>query len=249
MIKVAIEAAKAGAQVGTTYFKNIPTVSFKTDKSPVTKADVEAEKAIRKVITKNFPSHGIIGEELPPINPKSRFQWVIDPIDGTRDYVRKIPFWATYVALMDTKEPIIGVVFLPILGDLMIATKGKGAYLNDKKACVSTTKNLYEAYISHGQIKRFVQMDKIKQLENLCNKVRAARSYGNFGLKSLIEGNIDVTLEAYGALYDFAAPSLIVKEAGGEFTDFSGNESMTNKNGVFSNKILHKQVIKILNSK
>ena len=88
MINTAIEAAQKAGQLAYRYFKSQPKVTYKPDNSPVTRADVEAEKLIRKIITKKFPDHGIIGEELPPVNPNSRFQWVIDPIDGTRDFIR-----------------------------------------------------------------------------------------------------------------------------------------------------------------
>src|SRR4030042_1336109 len=113
MIDVAIEAAKAAGELAYRYFKTQPKVSYKPDKSPVTKADIEAEKLIRKIISKNFPDHGFIGEELGQTNPNARFKWVIDPIDGTKQFVRGIPFWATLLALLENGKPILGVVYSP----------------------------------------------------------------------------------------------------------------------------------------
>src|SRR3989344_4652305 len=110
MIDVAINAAKAGGELALRYFKNQPKVSYKPDNSPVTKADIEVEKLIRKIISKKFPDHGIIGEELPPVNPKAKYQWIIDPIDGTRDFIRQIPYWAVYIALLENQKPIISAV-------------------------------------------------------------------------------------------------------------------------------------------
>lgn len=246
MLDTAITAAKEGAKVATKYFNNLPKVSWKADESPVTKADIETEKFIRSIISRKFPDHGIHGEELPDKKSKSPYTWVIDPIDGTRDFVRSIPFWAVYIAVLKNNEPIVGVVYIPILGDLITAQKKKGTLINGKKTHVSKIKNLNEAYISHGQIKRFVKLKKGEQLEKLCTKVRAARSYGNFGLKMLIEGHLDAMIEAYGGLHDFAATKIVVEEAGGKFSDFSGKNSMTSGNAIWSNGLLHNQVIEEL---
>ncbi|KKT80898.1 MAG: hypothetical protein UW78_C0022G0004 [Candidatus Azambacteria bacterium GW2011_GWA1_44_9] len=249
MLDVAIDAAKQAGELALKYFKSQPKVSYKADKSPVTIADLETEKLIRRIINRKFPDHGIIGEELPPVNPKADYQWVIDPIDGTRDFIRRIPFWANYIAVLKNNKPIMGVIFLPILGDMITSQKGNGTFLNDQKVHVSKTKKLEEAYISHGQIKRFVSIGKKNQLLNLAIIVRSSRNYGNFGLKLLLEGKIDAVLEAGGGFHDFAAPKIIVEEAGGKFSDFSGKNLLTSGNGIWTNKLLHNQVLKILNSR
>lgn len=248
MIDVAIHAAKQAGELVLKYFKNQPKVSYKADGSPVTRADLEAEKLIRKIIHRKFPDHGIIGEELPEFKSKSKYTWVIDPIDGTRDFIRSIPFWATYVALLENNRPIIGIICLPVLGDLITALKGSGAFLNGKKVHVSKTRKLQEAYISHGQIKRFVNINKEKQLIKIAKIVRASRNYGNFGFKLLIEGKVDAVLEAYGAFHDFAATKIVAEEAGGKFSDFFGNDSLTSGHAVWTNGILHSQVLKLLNT-
>ncbi len=248
MLDIAIEAAKAGGQVAYSYFKNIPKVSYKADKSPVTKADKETEKLIRGILGRKFPDHGIIGEELPPTNQKAKLQWVIDPIDGTRDFIRGIPFWSVFVALLKKDKPIISVVYFPVSNELYYAQRGKGAFLNKQKLQVSKIRNLEDAYISHGGLKRFVEKDKENQLEKLCKLTATSRNYGNLGFKLFLEGKLDVLVESYGAFYDFAAPSLITEEAGGVFTDFAGNKLLKSGNGVHTNKYLHKQVINILNS-
>ena len=133
MLDVAIDAAKKGGDLAYRYFKNQPKVSYKPDNSPVTKADIETEKLIRKIITKKFPDHGIIGEELPPINPKAKYQWVIDPIDGTRDFIRQIPYWAVFIALLENNKPTIGIVYFPTEDLLISAQKGKGVVFGKKK--------------------------------------------------------------------------------------------------------------------
>ena len=248
MLDVAIDAAKQAGELALKYFKSQPKVSYKADKSPVTRADIEAEKLIRKILSKNFPDHGIIGEELPPVNPGARYQWVIDPIDGTRDFIRRIPYWAVFVALMDNRKPIISTINFPAVGTIITAQKHKGTLLDGKKAIVSKTQTVEDAYISYGSLKRFLEKGQGKNLGNLISKISAPRSYANLGFIYFLEGKIDILIEATGAIHDFAAPALAAEEAGGKFTDFNGLYSFNSGNGVFTNNLLHSQVLKLLNS-
>lgn len=248
MIDMAIKAAIEGGKLASSYFKNIPKVSFKGDKSPITKADIETEKLIRHLITHKFPNHGIIGEEFKQINPKAQIQWIIDPIDGTRDFVRGIPFWSVLVAVLKNNKPIIGIEFLPAIDEMYIAQIGKGTFLNDKRMHVSKVKDLKNAYISHGSIKRFDESKNLTKLLKVCKSAATDYSCRNLGFKFLLEGKMDILLETYGNIYDFAAPAILTSEAGGSFSDFSGKNSLTSGNAVFTNGLLHKQVINILNS-
>src|SRR5437762_3163359 len=101
MIDVAIDAAKQAGMLALTYFQKQPKVTYKTDNSPVTIADKKAEQLIRKIVKHRYPDHGFLGEEYGKTNPKARFQWVVDPIDGTRDFTRQSRFWATLIAVLD----------------------------------------------------------------------------------------------------------------------------------------------------
>lgn len=249
MLDFAINVAKKTGLHALKYFEKSAKVTFKADNSPVTRADQEAELIARDLIGRKFPSHGIIGEEHGSVNADAKYVWAIDPVDGTRDFVRDIPFWATFVCLLENGKPITSAIYFPTSDELITAQKNKGSYLNSKRLKVSTTNRLEEAYISAGQIKRFVETKKVKQLEKLAKKISASRSYGNLGLKYLLEGKIDGLLESTGKIYDFAAPALSVTEAGGKFSDFEGGESLTTGNMVLTNKLIHNQVLNILNSK
>ena len=141
----------------------------------------------------------------------------------------------------------MGVIYFPVANDLLIGQKSKGAYINDKKVRVSKIKNLKEAYVCFGTIKRFIQFNRMDQLTKICAVARAGRSYGNLNLKFFLEGKADIMLEPYGAIHDFAAPAILVTEAGGKFTDFSGKFSLTSGNAVATNGLLHNQVIRLLN--
>lgn len=248
MINVAIAAARAAGDLAYTYFKKNLKVSYKADNSPVTIADVEAEKLIRKIITKNFPDHGIIGEELENKNPKAKYQWVIDPIDGTKQFVRGIPFWTTLLALLENDKPIIGISYTAALGEIYTAQKGNGTFLNGKRCHVSKVKDLESAYFSYSSLEYFTKKNKMNGFLKLDRTVKTARGYAeSLGYHLLIQGKIDIMLEAKDSLWDLAAPAILIEEAGGKFSDFSGKFSLTSEEAVATNGLLHEQVLKILN--
>lgn len=249
MLDVAIDAAKRGGDLAYRYFKTQPKVSYKPDNSPVTKADIEVEKLIRKIISKKFPDHGIIGEELPPINPKTKYQWVIDPIDGTKQFIRDMPFWGTLLAVLENNKPIIGITYFPVFDEFAVAQKNKGSYLNDKKVRVSKISDISHSYMIHGAIDRFEKFGKVENLLNLSKICEGRRGYGDaYGYNLIITGKADIMLEGSVYIQDVAATSLLVEEADGKFTDFNGKFSLTSGNAIATNGILHEQVLKILNS-
>ena len=251
MLNVAIDAAKQAGELALKYFKSQSAswrITYKADKSPVTKADIEAEKLIRKIISHNFPDHGIIGEELPPVNPKAKYQWVIDPIDGTRSFIRGIPQWCVLIAVMENNKPIIGVCYYPSQDELFHAQEGKGTFYNGKRTKVSEVQNFSEAYISYYNLKHFAKLDKVQNLVDICRKTYFSSSNASISIDYLLQGKIDAYICGHGLLWDFAAPSILIEEAGGKFSDFYGKNSLTSDVGIFTNGILHNQVLKLLNS-
>jgi len=247
MLDTAIEAAKAAGEFANSYFKTQLKVSYKPDDSPVTRADIEAEKLARKIISKKFPDHGIIGEELKNTNPKARLQWVIDPIDGTRDFVRGSQFWATLIAVLDAGQPIIGVIYFPTMDEVFVAEKNKGCYFNDAKTRVSRISKLNQAYITFRcQVKQFFKIGKGDQFIKISQIAPTTRSLSAYSFSHLLRGKADINIDAKGKIWDFAAPAICVEEAGGKFSDFEGKFSLTSDNGLFSNGLLHDQVLKIL---
>jgi histidinol phosphatase-like enzyme (inositol monophosphatase family) len=249
MLDTAIDAAKAGSAVALKYFKNIPKVSFKPDNSPVTIADKTAEKVIRAVIARKFPDHGIVGEEHEATNPEAKYQWYIDPIDGTRDYIRGLKLWATFVAVAENGKVIAAVALYPTTSEIFTAKLGRGTYLNGKRVHVSKIKDLKNAYMVHGQITRFETNGYFKQFMKAANIISTKRNFGSYNLPTLLKGNADICIEPGGGVWDFAAPSLLVTEAGGKFSDFSGHKRIDSNNAVMSNGLLHQKVLKILAKK
>ncbi|OGD88403.1 hypothetical protein A3F45_01235 [Candidatus Curtissbacteria bacterium RIFCSPHIGHO2_12_FULL_41_17] len=248
MLDVAIEAAKAAGQLAYRYFKTQPKVSYKADNSPVTRADIEAEKLTRKIVLKKFPDHGFYGEETGETQPHAPYKWVVDPIDGTQAFIRGISLWMTLVALLKDGKPIIGISYSPSTGQLFVAEKSKGTYLNGKKTRVSKIKKIDEAFLVHGGIKSFKRQEKLEGLINLTEAVKASRGWTDGGYNLLLDARADIYVSASEQIYDIAAPSILVEEAGGKFTDFDGKFSLISGNGVATNGFLHNQVLKILNS-
>lgn len=247
MLKTAVEAAKQAGKIALKYFEGIPKISYKKDLSPVTNADIACEKLIRKILKSKFPDHGFTGEELPDEKADAKYVWIIDPIDGTRDYVRKIPNWSVMIALLEKGKPTLGVIYLPAHKILITGEKGKGTYLNGEKMKVSTVKQINQAYISFGSLKRFRQKNQIEMLSLFSQLCASPRSYGNLGLIYLLQGKVDILLDAHGGAHDFAPTAIIVEEAGGRFSNWKGEFRLDTETGLFTNSLIHNQVLKILN--
>lgn len=258
MVDVAIEAATRAGELALryfeharnkpSYFKNRPKISYKPDGSPVTRADIEAEKLIRKIISKKFPDHGIIGEELPPVNPKARFQWVIDPIDGTRYFAAGFPYWGTLLAVLEKGKPIIGIAYIPVLSELYVAQIRKGAFLNHKRIRVSRIKNLNQSTIvSTAGLHYFTRIDKLDALTKLQQITLCRLGIGGaYGYALVASARAEICVDPASEIHDIAAPAIIITEAGGKFTNFKGKITISAGSFLATNGLLHQQVLKIL---
>ena len=151
-LEVALEAAKAGEEVIRHYYSNNVKVTMKQDYTPVTVADVETEQKIKEVISSQFPDHGFYGEETGQTNLEAEYVWLIDPIDGTKSFVREYPFFSTQIALMHQNELIVGVSNGVMFDECAWASKGEGAFLNDQPIRVSEIKAFRDASLSTGNI-------------------------------------------------------------------------------------------------
>lgn len=251
MLNVAIEAAKAAGNLALKYNKSRLNIQQKKDlfSSPVTQADKDAEQLIRTIINRKFPDHGIIGEEFGQSKPNAEYQWIIDPIDGTRDYVRQNPFWSTLIAVLKNQKPIIGVCYFPNSRQLFHAQTGKGAFINGKKNRVSEIAILHKAYVNISSPHQFKAAKKEEQLFKLSKSVGASRYFSSMSYAMLWQRQAEALVVAGGSIWDFAATSIITEEAGGKFTDFNGNYALDSGTAVFSNGKIHEQILKILNDK
>lgn len=246
LLSVAIEAAKNAEEIILSYYNaNTIKVELKPDETPVTRADKEAEKAIRETIKKAFPNHGFLGEEYGLEEGDSPYTWIIDPIDATKNYIRKIPIFGTQIALMHDDELILGVSNAPLLNELLYAEKGKGAFLNGEMIEVSNVSQHSEAMMCHGGLKWFVEKDYFDGLYNLINETARSRGFGDFYSYHLVaSGRVDAVIEAAISIWDIAAITAIVREAGGTVTDIQGKEvTRDTASLVASNSLLHNTIL------
>ncbi len=223
-LKTAIEAAQAAQLVIDKYYAGEFEVEIKPDQSPVTIADVETEETIKRIILDAFPDHGFFGEETGKVNEDADYNWLIDPIDGTKSFVRGYPFFSTQIALMYKGELIVGVSNAPGFKEMAYAEKGQGAWLNGEKIEVSDIQELGKSTLSLGNIATIAGKPQWQTVGGLIQDVHRIRGYGDFYHYHLLaSGKIDIIIESDVNILDIAALSVIVNEAGGCFTDLSGN--------------------------
>lgn len=252
-LKVAKKAAlEAGKVIKRYYGKNHHLKIKNNDVSNfATIADLEAEKTVIKIIKSNFPDHNIIAEESGKVNNHSIYTWVIDPLDGTIAFNAKIPYFTVSIGLIKDGHPLIGVLKQVEANELYWAQKGKGAYLNGKKIKVSKVFELEKAMFGVDFGHRVSRQNKFDVFAKpLMNKVSYLFSLGSDAalLSLLAKGNLDL-FATDGWIWDFAAGTVIIREAGGKVTDFEGNEPDWTKERlsiVASNGLLHDQILEAL---
>ncbi|SVC93818.1 uncharacterized protein METZ01_LOCUS346672 [marine metagenome] len=229
-------------------FRKDITVETKIDLSPVTIADQKAEEILRKKISKEFPDHGIIGEEFGEENSKSEWVWTIDPIDGTRSFIRGLPLFATLVALLHKGDPVMGIISLPALGETAWAVRGKGAFSEKQRLKVSEQSTIKGAFIGTADKYCFKEKKYMSLYNQLHRKAEIARTYPDaFGHLMAIRGAIDVMVDPWAYIWDYAPCKVLVKEAGGEFANFTSNKGGINLgNAITGNSKMVKAVRAII---
>ena len=226
-------------------------VESKPDMTPVTDADLSVEESLRNVLGRSRPRDAILGEETGHTGSSQRC-WVIDPIDGTKNFVRGVPVWATLIGLMDEGEVITGVVSAPALGRRWWAARDGGAWagrsLTKATACrVSRVTSLSDASLSFSELESWASDGRLNELLGLTQKVWRTRAYGDFWSHVLVaEGAVDISAEVDVSLWDLAALQIIVEEAGGAFTDLAGIPRPDSGSVVCTNGLLHSEVLSLL---
>jgi histidinol-phosphatase len=226
-LAVALGAARhAGRRIIDRFGQGV-AVEIKPDDTPVTIADREAEAVIRETLRRAFPDHAILGEECGR-DGDGEFLWLVDPLDGTKSFVRGTPFFSTQIALMHEGELVLGVSHAPAYGETMWARRGGGAFLDDRRVEVAPTRALRDAALSLGNVKSLAR-DQVRwhALGELVGEVNRVRGYGDFCHYHLLaRGGLDVVIESDVNILDIAALAVIVREAGGVFTDLEGGEAL-----------------------
>jgi histidinol-phosphatase len=222
-LRAALDAAEQAGAIARSLFERNIEVRIKADKSPVTEADVRCELAIRDILERRFPTYGFYGEETGSRDPNAENLWLVDPIDGTKAFVREYPMFSTQIALMRRGEIVLGVSSAPVYGEVSFAERGHGAYLNGKPIAVSKIDTLESAVLSSGNMKTLATGGQWARYGALIAQVNRVRGYGDFlHYHLLASGKIDAVIESDVNILDIAACVAIVHEAGGRFTDLEG---------------------------
>ena len=245
-VTAAIAAARAAGEVAMRYYAGGFEVTIKPDQTPVTQADREAEQAIRRVLGRAFPTDGFLGEEFGEEGPRSR-RWIIDPIDGTKNFIRRIPIWAVLIGLEEAGEVTAGVVFNPASGELLWARKGDGAWSGAERLRVSPCAVMKDAFLLHSDLHLMRTAGHWDGLMRLVDASARTRGFGDYyGYNLVASGRADIYLETDLKPWDAAPMKILVEEAGGRLTDFAGTPSIYNGSVLASNGHLHDVALRTL---
>lgn len=247
-LEVALQAARTAGEISRQYYRGNFTVTTKADHTPVTQADVECEEAIRRIILGRFPEHGFYGEETGRTRANAEYLWLVDPIDGTKSFVRQSPFFSTQIALMRNDELVLGVSNGVMFDEIAWAEKGGGAWLNGQRLHVSDIDDIGRAALSTGNLKSLASGGGWARFGSLVSAVDRIRGYGDFYHYHLLAaGKVDAVIESDVNILDIAALSVIVSEAGGKFTDLQGNPPQLGTTSVLAaNRLLHAEMLRRL---
>jgi histidinol-phosphatase len=245
--EAAVEAAEKGARVALRYFDRALEVERKADESPVTVADREAEQFLRKALHAAFPADGFLGEEYGDAPGTSGFRWVLDPIDGTRSFVRGIPLWATLVGLEYRGEQVAGVAAAPALGHTWRALRGDGTYYDGRRVRVSDVAELGRSLVFYSSLSWFLDAGREETFLELARQSDRARGFGDFyGFVLVAQGAGELMVEHGVHPWDVIPIRPIVEEAGGRFSTWDGGVRVDRPDVVASNGKVHDAALRVL---
>ena len=242
-LAVAREAVAAAGAAALRFLRSGIVVETKPDRSPVTAADRAAEDEIVAIIRASFPDHAILGEERGMRAGNTATRWIVDPIDGTRGFARGGIMWGPMVALEVNGELVVGAFALPAQGVTYWATRGGGAFRDGTRLAVSDIADLGEATLSVGELGRMPQAP----IAELVGRVASTRCYGDIaGCALVLDGRAEAWIEGGVEPWDLAVPAILVAEAGGRFTDWTGVPTFEHGYGIASNGRVHDELLSVL---
>ena len=234
---VALEAASTAGATALRRFRAALAVETKADGSPVTAADREAERAARAVIERRFPEDGILGEEQGLVRPDAARRWLVDPIDGTKSFVRGVPLWGSLVAVVEHGRVVAGAAHFAALGESVSAVRGEGCWSGGARCAVSPVARLAEATVLTTDTTFGGRGPQREAWRRLVDGARLARTWGDcYGYLLVATGRAEVMVDGLMAPWDAAAVAVIVEEAGGVFTDWQGRATALGGSGIATNR-------------
>ncbi len=237
------ELADEAGRIGMSFFGGDFRVQIKPDSSPVTDADLAIEAMVREAVKQRFPEDAVLGEEG-GLSGEGARRWIVDPIDGTKNFADGVQLWANLLALAVDGEPVVGVVNAPALGERYEAAKGTGARLNGKPIHVSRCDRVPRAFVVYASVEDWLSGSHREPFASLVSEARRSRGFGDFwGHMLVARGSADVMLEVQLATWDWAALEVIVREAGGRMTTFAGGPLEHGGSVLSSNGLLHDELV------
>lgn len=249
----AIEVARAAGDVGLRYFRSQRfDIETKSDGSPVTVADKECEQHLRRAIERAFPDDGVLGEEFPEKPGTSGYRWIIDPIDGTASFIHGVPLYGVLVAVERELRSVVGVVHMPALDETVYAARGRGAKHARRgevvEARVSRTRAIAESCVCITGFEYFAKSGREGLLLKVGGACRRMRGWSDCYAHVLVAtGRADAVVEAVMNPWDNAASIVVVEEAGGRYTGFSGKASAHEPDAIITNGLIHDELLALVN--
>lgn len=242
---VAIEAAYLGGRRSLAYFNAGIEVELKSDQTPVTRADREAEQVIRQRIQKAYPSHSLVGEEWGEQKGDPDYKWIIDPIDGTKTFIRGVPFFGTLIGVEVKGQPAVGVVYMPALDEMLSAATGLGCLWNGRPARVSQVSQLSQAAVMVTDIRS--ARKRSAAFDTIADSTLLQRTWGDcYGYVMVATGRAEIMIDPAMSPWDCAPFLPIMREAGGHFCNWQGEPTIWGKDAFATNAALYEQVLEVL---
>ena len=247
LLEFAIELAWAAGRATLAHFQTGVVAETKEDLTPVTIADREAEMRCRRMIEDRYPADGILGEEFGVARADARRRWILDPIDGTKSFVRGVPLYGVLIGLEEDGPATVGVAHFPALGETVWAARGLGCWWNGRRAAVSQVASLDAALILATDAEHLGQQPRTEAWDRLRSRSAFNRTWGDcYGYALVATGRAEAMLDAAASVWDAAAIQPIIEESGGVFTDWSGAATHTGGSMIATNAALASAVREIL---
>jgi myo-inositol-1(or 4)-monophosphatase len=246
-IELALMMAREAAGIILPHFREAAAlrVETKPDNSPVTIADRAAEERLRKLMEKHTPGYGIIGEEFGTTAGAADREWVVDPIDGTKAFIHGVPLFGTLLALLEGGKPVVGVISLPALGQVVHAAAGAGCFLDGEPCRVSTAARIEDALLLDGSATTMERLGHGPAWAALRKRAKLHRGWGDcYGHMLVACGRAEAMVDPIVSIWDVAPMAVILPEAGGRFSSFSGRDSITENSGISSNGAIHEAILR-----
>jgi histidinol phosphatase-like enzyme (inositol monophosphatase family) len=243
----AAELAWQAGKLTLRYFQTDVTTELKADDSPVTVADRQAERLMRELIEARYPDHSILGEEEGETRPGATYRWVLDPIDGTKTFVRGVPLYAVLVGLERAGEPVVGVINIPATGELLHAARGEGCSYNGRPARVSRVAQLKDSLLLCTDVESMAEHGRGPAYRRMVAATKLQRSWGDaYGYALVATGRAEVMLDPIANPWDVAALLPVVTEAGGTLTDWRGTPTTNGGNAIGTNRLVFDELMALV---